>query len=77
MAKKKDDQQVSIKVGNIANVSGAVNIAAGNISTRQTIGGMSAAEIKQLFDQVYSAIEARAGTSPADKEDLKSEVQGI
>jgi hypothetical protein len=38
---------------------------------------LSAAEIKQLFDGLYSQIDARANTSPADKEDLKAEVKEI
>jgi cell division septum initiation protein DivIVA len=34
-------------------------------------------EIKQLFDQIYTAIEGRAEIPSADKEDLKAEVKEI
>jgi hypothetical protein len=78
MVKKKEDknQQVSIKVGNISDVSGAVNIAGGNISTQITTG-LNAAEIGKLFKHLYSTIEARPNTSPTDKADLKAEVQEV
>ena len=77
MPKKKDDSQVGIKVGNISGVSGDVNIAGGDITTIKTTTGLSAAEIAQLFNELYSAIEANAKASPADKEDLKAEVKEI
>jgi hypothetical protein len=78
MAKKKDDNgQVNIKVGNISDINGNVNIAGGNIATHQTTSGLSAAEIKQLFDSLYTAIETRAGTSSTAKEDIKAEVKEI
>jgi hypothetical protein len=79
MPKKKRtrDQQTSIRVGNISEVSGNVNVAGGNITTHHTTTGLSAAEIRQLFDQLYSNIDARADTSPADKEDIKAEVKDI
>ena len=34
-------------------------------------------EIKQLFDQLYTEIDAHTKTSPANKEDLKAEVKEI
>lgn len=34
-------------------------------------------QIKQVFDGLYARIEARAETSPADKEDIKAEVREI
>jgi hypothetical protein len=74
--RENNNKQVSIKVGNISDVSGAVNIAGGNISATLTTG-LNAAEIAKLFKQLYSTIEARPNTSPADKADLKSEVQEI
>jgi cell division septum initiation protein DivIVA len=77
MAKKKDDQQVNIRVGNVSGVSGEVNIAGGDITTNKTANGLSAVEIKQLFDGLYTAIEANAKTSPANKEDIKAEVKEI
>jgi len=75
--KNKDEKNVDIKIGDISGVSGEVNIAGGNITTHQTTSGLSAAEIKGLFDQIYSAIEARPETPAADKEDLKAEVEEI
>jgi hypothetical protein len=81
MPKKKradtSGKQTSVRVGDISDISGNVNVAGGNITTHQTITGLSAAEIKQLFDGLYSQIDARANTSPADKEDIKAEVKEI
>lgn len=79
MPKKKSasNKQTSVRVGNISDISGNVNVAGGNITTHHTTTGFSAAEIKQLFEGLYSQIDARANTSPADKEDIKAEVQEI
>ena len=81
MPKKKRTTQTSkstsVRVGNISDISGNVNVAGGNITTHHTVTGLSAAEIKQLFDGLYSQIDARANTSPADKEDIKAEVKEI
>jgi len=74
MVKKKGD--TSIRIGNISGVSGEFNVAGGNITVQKTTG-LSAAEISKLFEQLYSAIEARPGTPPADKADLKADVQEI
>ncbi len=73
--KSTSNNQTKIKVGNISGISGEVNIAGGDITTNKTTIGLSAAEIKQLFDTLYTAIEANSKTSPADKEDIKAEVQ--
>ncbi len=68
----------TISVGNISGVSGTVAIAGGDITTNQTItNGLSAADIKQLFDRLSAAVDARPNTAPADKEDLKAEVEEI
>jgi len=79
MSKKKrtSTKQPTMKVGNITDVSGNVNIAGGDITTNQTITSLSMVEIKQLFDQIYSAIESRPETPTAEKEDLKAEVEEI
>ena len=66
-----------VNVGDISNISGNVNVAGGNITTHQTKTGLSAAEIKQLFDGLYNDIDARAELPKADKEDIKAEVQEI
>ena len=72
--KRSSRNQTSIKVGDISGVSGNVNIAGGDITITT---GLSGAEIKQLFDQVFSAIQTRPETSPSQKEDLQAEVQEI
>ena len=77
MPKKKDVQPVSVRIGNISGVSGEVNVAGGDINIHKTSNGLSAAEIGQLFNQVYSAIETNPKTSPAAREDLKAEVKEI
>jgi len=79
MAKKKgpNNTQSTIKVGNISDISGNVNIAGGNVTTHQTTNGLSAADIKQLFDGLYGAIDSAAKVSPSVKEDLKADVQDI
>lgn len=79
MPKKKTEtgKQTSVSVGNVSDVSGNVNVAGGNITTHHTTTGLSAADIKQLFDQLYAKIEIRPETPTADKEDLKAEVKEI
>ena len=67
----------NIRVGNVSGTSGTVNIAGRDITTHHTTTGLSAADIKQLFDQVYKDIDAHPAASPADREDIKAEVQGI
>jgi hypothetical protein len=82
MPKKKrtntSNKQTSVKVGNIFDISGNLNVAGGNITTtHQTNTGFSAADIKQLFDQLYTVIESNKKVSSTKKEDLKAEVQEI
>ncbi len=72
-----DGSQANITVGNVSDVSGHVNIAGGDITTHQTSYGLSEAEIKQLFDQLYTAIESRSETPLAAKDDLNAEVKEI
>jgi hypothetical protein len=81
MPKKKranaSGKQTSVRVGDISDISGNVNVAGGNITTHHTTTGLSATEIKQLFDGLYTTIETRANTPTADKEDLKAEIKEI
>ena len=79
MPKKKDatGKETNVKVGNISGVNGNINIAGGNITTHHTTISLSAVQIKQLFDELYTAIEADPKASPADKEDIKAEVKDI
>lgn len=67
----------SVRVGNISEISGNVNVAGGDITTHHTTTDLSAAEIRQLFDDLYAKIETRPETPAADKEDLKAEVKEI
>ncbi len=76
--KSADPGSTNLNVGNLSKISGNVNIAGGDISTHQTIqSGLSISEVKQIFDQIYTAIESRPETPPADKEDLTAEVAEI
>jgi len=79
MSRKKSasSKDTNIKVGNITEVSGNVNIAGGNVTTNQITSGLSTENIKQLFYQLYSAIKANSEASLTDKEDLKAEVEKI
>lgn len=70
-------KEINNKVGNISSVSGTVNIAGGNITTHQTTTGLNGAEIKQLFDGLYTVIESNNKVSSTKKEDIKAEVQEI
>jgi hypothetical protein len=66
-----------VSIGDISDISGNVNVAGGNITTHQTTTGLSAADIKQLFDGLYRDIDARGELPKSDKEDIKAEVQEI
>src|SRR5215216_2003317 len=77
MPKKKRTTGNQVRVGDISGLSGNMNVAGGDITAHQTITGSSAAEIKQLFDQLYTTIESRAETPPKDQEGLKAEVEEI
>ena len=60
-------------------VGGKVNISGGDFVGRDqflTIGS-NAAELSQLFEKLYAAIEARSNTSAATKANLKAEVQEV
>ena len=74
--KRKNDKSTEITVGDISGVNGTVNIAGGDITTHHT-SGLSGPELQQLFDTIYTRIESRPQTPPAQKEDLKAEVQEI
>ena len=77
MPKKKDNPQVSIRVGNISGVKGEVNIAGRDVTTNKTSNSGNVEDIDRLFDQFYAAIEASAQTPRAKKEDVKAEVKEI
>ena len=75
--KRESGKQTSVRVGNISDISGNVNIAGENITTHHTVTGLSASDIKQLFDGLYAEIDRRANTSTPVKEDIKAEVKEI
>jgi len=76
--KRTGGTHTDIRIGDINDVSGSINIAGGNITTHQTTGGLNAAQIEQLFNQLYTDIDAHhSKISAANKEDIKSEVQEI
>ena len=70
-------KQTNVKIGDISDISGNVNVAGGNITTHPTTTGLSSAEIKQVFNDLYAKIESRPETPAADKQDLKAEVEEI
>ncbi len=69
--------RTDIKVGNISGVSGRVNIAGGNIRTSETTTGLSAADVKLLFAELYAQIDASSKVPPAAREDVRGEVQDL
>ncbi len=66
-----------IKIGNISNISGNVNVAGSDVTTHQIATGLSAEELKQIFDKLYVKIETLPELPIADKEDVKFEVKKI
>lgn len=72
----------STSVGSIS-IGGSMsgNLVIGNnnkvTSTVNTTNGMSAADIKQLFDHLYSAIDNYADIPRSKKEDIKDDIQEI
>jgi hypothetical protein len=75
--KRESSKQPSVRVGNISDISGNMNVAGGNITTHHTTAGLSLGQIKQLFEELYAEIEAHPKPSPSSKEDIKAEVQEI
>jgi hypothetical protein len=81
MPKKKrastSSKSSGVRVGDISEISGSVNVAGGNITTHHTTTGWNPAEVGQLFLDIYRDIDKRPATSPTVKEDLKAEVKEI
>ncbi len=77
--KRSGNSQAKSIVRDITRTSGDVIVAGDDVTTTHITIDIDArtAEIKQLFDQLYSAIESRTETLTADKEDLKAEVREI
>ena len=70
-------KETNIKVGNISDISGNINIAGGNITTHNTVNGLSVADINQLFDGLYASIDSNVKVSPVIKKDLKADIKDI
>lgn len=68
---------MSVRVGNISDVSGNVNVAGGDITTHHTVTGLSAEQIRKLFLDIYRDIYGLSAVSPANKVDLKAKVKEI
>ena len=75
--RKKHQQQAKVKIGNVSDISGNLNVAGGNVTSPHTTSDLSAAEIEQFLDKLYTAIETNKKVSPTKKEDLKAEVKEI
>jgi hypothetical protein len=75
--KSSSRRQTSVRVGNISNISGNVNLAGENITTHHNVMGPNPSEIKQLFEGLYAEIDRQVNTSAVDKEDLKTDVKEI
>src|SRR5215213_7104120 len=77
--KREAAKPTNVRVGNLSDISGTVNIAGRDIETysTQTTTGLSAEEIRQLFELFYARIEARPETPVAAREDLKADVKEI
>jgi len=82
---KKDEVKVSAKnnsnaVGNI-NVGGDVsgNIVVGNNNqVSQVVNhGLSAADVKNIFDQLYTTVDTKTEIPSAVKDDVKAELQDV
>lgn len=73
MKKRSENTSSKIQAGNITNRGGSVVISTGNVTNSGNVTNNEA----QLFANVYQAIEARAETSPTEKEDLKAEVKEV
>lgn len=62
---------------NISGIKGNINIVGRDIINNQFTVGLNAAEIAQLFDDLYVGIEARQNSTLPEKETLKAEVEEI
>jgi hypothetical protein len=76
MARKKsaNKKQPTVRVGDISDISGNVNVAAGNINAHHMTVG--AQETRTVFLDIYRDIDG-LDTSSASKEDMKAEVKEI
>jgi hypothetical protein len=78
-SKKYSTGETNIVIGNSNYVAGNVYTGGGEFIGRDvnTTTGSSTAEIRQLFEKLYSVIDVNLQISPRDKEDLKAEVKEI
>jgi hypothetical protein len=75
--KRAGSPQTHIRVGNLSDIRGNVNVAGGNITTHHTTTGLSAEEIEQVFAGIYTAIEFHPNTPAGKKENITAEVNEI
>jgi len=72
---KSNNKNTQITVGNISSSGGEINIVGGDINKNRI--NLNMADINELFDQLYKAIETRADTQPVDKSTLQAEIQEV
>jgi hypothetical protein len=80
MPKKKrasSSESTTIRLGNISNVSGEVNLAGRDINKQEYVTGLSPAELHNLFLDIYRDIDAHPAASRMVNEDVKAEVKEI
>ncbi|HSL31791.1 MAG TPA: hypothetical protein VK900_21490 [Anaerolineales bacterium] len=64
-------------MGNISNVSGEVNLAGRDIIKHESSSGVSAAELRNIFLDLYRDIDGHPAASRTINEDVKAEVKQI
>ena len=70
-------KSTSLRVGNISNVSGEVNLAGRDIIKHESSSGVSAAELRNIFLDLYRDIDGHPAASRTINEDVKAEVKQI
>jgi len=78
VAKEREEPQ-RIETGGGAYIAGQVDTGGGDFVGRDQVKqvGLNGSDIAELFKPIYATIEARLGTSPEDRADMKAEVQEI
>ena len=72
-----NNESSSLRVGNISNVSGEVNLAGRDIIKHESSSGVSAAELRTIFLDLYRDIDGHPAASRTVNEDVKAEVKQI
>ena len=66
-----------VTVENLSDINGNINIAGRDIVNNQFGDGLNAAEIAQLFTNLYADIKAHQNSTPVEKETVQAEVEEI